>query len=249
MESESDVNGVESIDTTMLYHNADDTTTAKFSAILYMNEKFDEERVRFIYHQAFRWCAISKCVTGYPVALDEIMKQQCEQDCIIEHNAKNRWRIEHILNTKIEWNAICENNRFDATCKFCVLQRDMNKFFDSDLPHINYALDYDSDSPLFNYYTTYITKMKENAETKSISVTFHFYINEEEGVSEETIMEKFANIFDSPLNGNFGFLNIIVTDKPDCQRSARDEKYLFKLTHHYYSVFGSLPFIMSRFVE
>ena len=148
----------------------------------------------------------------------------CDDNCKVEMDAKNRWRIEHSMDTYIPWNNVCSKNMLDANCQFCVIQRDLNRFLGSDVGYINYTLDFDNDDPVFHYYTTYLTDMEErDGSGTHIRVTYRFYINEAETVSKKDVIQKFEDIFNkySQQNSNlFTFLLISIPVNVHCLQTG-----------------------------
>ena len=174
---------------------------ASFDVLIYEYIEMSQERILYLYQQSFRACGLASCLPNDYIAVIDLENHDLPSS--IEVNPKNRWRIEHTLDTKIPWSDECKNNRFHVDCYFCVLQNDLNRFFGS----ADYEFDQRAkDEP--KYQTCYITEMVE--KDKNITLHFSFYINENETISAGDIKLKFRVSLKPPIVSDLVFfLNII----------------------------------------
>lgn len=60
MDSENNVENVPSVDTTILYQTSD-STIAKYDVLLYFDESYSEQRIKYIYEQTYKSCIQEQC--------------------------------------------------------------------------------------------------------------------------------------------------------------------------------------------
>ena len=210
------------VDSNRVIRKTDTESTLTYSVILYFPSSFAEERVISIFHETFRFCGLNNCVEQDLISADAMISQKCGDKCVLEPNAKNRWKVEHILKTKVGWTPECAKNAVLADCQYCNIQNDVARFFSSDLAWINFNLDGD----LNEYNTSLITNMKEKDGNGEIN--FQIYILEDESKTKSYVENRIKKAFRSQNNNFFRDLIIHVDEEPDCALQGYCQVYLYQ---------------------